>query len=92
MAPGIPPGRCQAVSGASANGLPGGEISIERNWGSSFQLWGYVMNWFANTVNHTFYSLQMFLRRAFVDFQPHEYCISAVFVIAIGFVLMSGRR
>ena len=50
------------------------------------------MNWFANTVNHTFYALQMFMRRAFVDFQPHEYCISAVFVIAIGFVLMSGRR
>ncbi|MEO1980291.1 MAG: hypothetical protein ABGZ24_07230 [Fuerstiella sp.] len=26
------------------------------------------------------------------NLQPQEYCIGAVFVIAIGFVLLSGRR
>ena len=50
------------------------------------------MNWLANSANQTFYALQMFVRRAFVDFQPHEYCITAVFMIAIGFVLLNGRR
>jgi hypothetical protein len=28
----------------------------------------------------------------YVDLEPHEYCIGAVFIIAIGFVLLSGRR
>ena len=28
----------------------------------------------------------------YIDLEPHEYCIGAVFVIAIGFVLLSGRR
>jgi len=40
------------------------------------------------------WSLQMqrYLRNELIDLEPHEYCIGAVFVIAIGFVLMSGRR
>lgn len=36
--------------------------------------------------------VQRYLRSEVVDFEPHEYCIGAVFVIAIGFVLLSGRR
>lgn len=36
--------------------------------------------------------VERYLRSEFVDLQPHEYCICAVFVIAIGFVLLSGRR
>ncbi|MCP4169458.1 MAG: hypothetical protein GY758_01655 [Fuerstiella sp.] len=28
----------------------------------------------------------------YIDLEPHEYCIGAVFVIAVGFVLLSGRR
>lgn len=36
--------------------------------------------------------MQRLVRNEFVDLDPHEYCIGAVFVIAIGFVLLSGRR
>lgn len=32
------------------------------------------------------------IRDEFVDLEPHEYCVGAVVVIAIGFVLLSGRR
>lgn len=36
--------------------------------------------------------VQRYLRSEFVDLEPHEYCIGAVFVIAVGFVMLSGRR
>jgi hypothetical protein len=36
--------------------------------------------------------VERYIRSEVVDLQPHEYCIGAVFVIAIGFVLLSGRR
>ena len=44
----------------------------------SFRVWTYQMN--------------HYLRNEFMDLEPHEYCVGAVFVIAIGFVLLSGRR
>ncbi|MCA9082964.1 MAG: hypothetical protein KDA81_02860 [Planctomycetaceae bacterium] len=36
--------------------------------------------------------LKQLLRNEVVDLEPHEYCIGATFVIAIAFVLLSGRR
>ena len=32
------------------------------------------------------------LHNQVIDLDPHEYCIGAVFVIAIGFVLLNGRK
>jgi hypothetical protein len=32
------------------------------------------------------------LNDEYIDLEPHEYCIGAVFIIAIGFVLLGGRR
>lgn len=32
------------------------------------------------------------LREQVIDLDPHEYCIGAVFVISIGYVLLSGRN
>jgi len=36
--------------------------------------------------------LQQLVRSEYLDLEPHEYCIGAVFVIAIGFVLLNGRQ
>lgn len=36
--------------------------------------------------------VKRYMQSEFVDLQPQEYCIGAVFVIAIGFVLLSGRQ
>lgn len=36
--------------------------------------------------------VQRYLRSEVIDLEPHEYCIGAVFVIAVGFVMLSGRR
>ena len=36
--------------------------------------------------------LNRLIRTEVVDLEPHEYCIGAVFVIAVGFLLLSGRR
>ena len=42
--------------------------------------------------DHWTFQMKQFVRNEFVDLEPHEYCIGAVFVIAIGFVMLSGRR
>ena len=42
--------------------------------------------------DHWTFQMKQLMRNEFVDLEPHEYCIGAVFVIAIGFVMLSGRR
>lgn len=36
--------------------------------------------------------VQRYLRSEVINLEPHEYSIGAVFIIAIGFVMLSGRR
>ncbi|MCA9049171.1 MAG: hypothetical protein KDA89_10615 [Planctomycetaceae bacterium] len=50
--------------------------------------------WFKFKAAFTLWTVQMksLLRNEVVDLDPHEYCIGAVFLISIGFVLLSGRR
>ena len=38
------------------------------------------------------FEVKTYLRNEVVDLEPHEYCVLATFIIAIGFVLLSGRR
>lgn len=38
------------------------------------------------------FEVTSYLRSEVVDLEPHEYCVLATFTIAIGFVLLSGRR
>ena len=45
-----------------------------------------------NHFLHWVYQIKQIMRTEFLDLEPHEYCIGAVFVISIGFVLLSGRR
>ncbi len=45
-----------------------------------------------NAVRAWSYEINQYVRDEVMDLEPHEYCVGAVFVIAIGFVLLSGRR
>lgn len=38
------------------------------------------------------FEVKTYLGNEVVDLEPHEYCVLATFTIAIGFVLLSGRR
>jgi len=38
------------------------------------------------------YQVNDYVRNQLFDLEPQGYCVGAVFVIAIGFVLLSGRR
>ena len=53
---------------------------------------GTMMMAIRRTFNQWTMEMSQLMRNEFVDLEPHEYCIGAVFVIAIGFVLLSGRR
>ncbi len=45
-----------------------------------------------NGVMQWGFEVKTYLQNEVVDLEPHEYCVLATFTIAIGFVLLSGRR